>query len=139
MKWALGMLLLLGLASCHAGRRAAAPPEPDPIVETTPPKKSPESPEDMEGKLTELGPVTVVGTLYHTKGRLGALDQYILPVDFLTGGQGKPWKPEYEAMVGKKVEAKGVHFRYRCSPIEQCLEGGVINYLNQLEYLRLAE
>lgn len=93
----------------------------------------------MEGKLTEMGPVTVVGILQHTKGKLGSLDKFILPGDFLAMEKSMNWKPEYEAMVGKKVEAKGVHFRYRCSPIEQCLEGGVINYLNQLEYLRLAE
>ena len=132
------MLLLLCLASCHVGRRAKVTPELDPTVESTPANNSPGSTEEMEGKLTEIGPVTVVGILGHTKGRLGQLDKFILPVDFLTGGQGQPWKPEYEAMVGKKVEAKGVHFSYRCSPIEQCLEGGVIDYLNHLEYLRLA-
>lgn len=139
MKWMVGLVLLLGLASCHSGRGVAGSPGASMDGNSAATDSVHSENDAMEGKLTRIGPVTVVGTLYHTKGRLGQLDRYILPVDFLTGGNGQPWKPEYEALVGKKVEARGVHFRYRCSPIEQCLEGGVIDYLNELEYLRSAK
>jgi hypothetical protein len=86
-----------------------------------------------------VGIKTVRGKLYHSKGRLGELNGMIISGDFLTGSQGGNWKPEYEALVGKEVEAMGEHYRYICGPIEQCLEGGVINYLRALEYLRAVE
>jgi hypothetical protein len=96
------------------------------------------NPNSAGGKETCEGPKTIRGKLYHTKGRLGEVGGYILPPQFLTGGESA-WKAEYEELVGKEVEVKGVHYRYVCGPIEQCLEGGVINYLREIEYLRTAE
>lgn len=83
-----------------------------------------------------LGMKTVRGKLYHTKGRMGELGGMIISGDYLTQKGTGTWKPEYEALVGKEVEAYGEHYRYVCSPIEQCLEGGVINYLQKVEYIR---
>lgn len=91
---------------------------------------------DEMGKMERIGPKVVQGILHHTKGRLGEVSGMILPANFLTEGSGSGWKPEYEALVGKRVEVSGVHYRYTCSPIEQCLEGGVIHYLNEIAYLR---
>jgi hypothetical protein len=95
---------------------------------------------EIGGKETMIGPVTVRGILQHTKGKMGSLNGFILPGNYLTPeGHGYNWKPEFEAMVGKQVEIKGVHYRYRCGPMEQCLDSGVINYLREIEYLKLVD
>jgi hypothetical protein len=96
------------------------------------------NPNSAGGKETCEGPKILRGKLYHTKGRMGEVGGYILSGLYLTGENGV-WKPEFEALVGKEVEVKGVHYRYVCGPIEQCLEGGVINYLREIEYLRAAQ
>jgi hypothetical protein len=93
----------------------------------------------MGGHETCLGPKIVQGKLYHTKGRLGNVGDFLLSGSFLTGGSSSDWKPEFEALVGKKVEIKGVHYKYYCGPIEQCLEGGVMNWLREIEYLKPLE
>lgn len=131
--------ILAGCSARSAGRPTAFSIAPDslsvPMKNDSTPK-----PNEIGGKETCLGPVVARGKLFHTKGRLGSLGDYLLGGDFLTGGvSGYNWKPEYEALVGKEVEAKGVHYRYRCGPIEQCLEGGVINYLREIEYLKAVE
>jgi hypothetical protein len=129
---------LMVLAGCHpqpnAGRKAVQEENPsNPMKE-----KTNSSSENAGGKETCLGPTTVRGKLYHTKGRMGEVNGFILSGLYLTGENGA-WKPEYEALAGKEVEVKGVHYRYVCGPIEQCLEGGVINYLREIEYLRAAD
>jgi hypothetical protein len=142
MKRIFAILLALALvfAACHP-RPSGNGKETPSISESTPTKMETDTTlNKMGGKETCLGPKTVRGRLYHTKGRLGSLDKYILSGQYLSEeGQGYHWKPEFEAMVGKEVEAKGVHYRYRCGPIEQCLEGGVIDYLREIEYLKAVE
>jgi hypothetical protein len=101
-------------------------------------EKSASSSPNAGGKETNMGARTIRGKLYHTKGRMGEVAGFILPPHFLTDG-GSNWKPAYEALVGQEVEVQGVHFQYRCGPIEQCLEGGVINYLREIVYLKKAE
>lgn len=91
------------------------------------------------GRGEVIGIKVVRGTLQHSKGRMGELGGMIIPADLLTEAGAGRWKPEYEAMVGKQVEAQGEHYRYTCSPIEQCLEGGVINYLQSIVYIKLVE
>lgn len=86
-----------------------------------------------------MGMVTVRGIFHHSKGDMGEVNGMIIGPAELRGEARGGWKPEYEALVGKQVEARGQHYRYECGPIEQCLEGGVIHYLQALEYLRLAE
>jgi hypothetical protein len=91
------------------------------------------------GRSEILGTEVVTGTLVRSKGNMGQLGGRIIPAEFLTGGKAGGWKPEMEALLDKQVEAKGIHVRYHCGPIEQCLEGGVIDYLTQIEYIRLAK
>ena len=109
-----------------------------------PPKNEKETlnPEEMpetEGYGTVEGIVTVRGTLDHTKGSMAQIGKMIVSGSELGGEGQKIWSPEYEAMVGKTVEAKGEHYRYHCGTHEQCLSGGVINYLRKIEYIKLAE
>ncbi len=87
------------------------------------------------GKGQVIGPVAIKGTLVHSKGRMGQVGQMIISGDLLSGPDGH-WKPEYEALVGKVVISRGEYYRYTCSPIEQCLEGSVIDYLQSITSLR---
>lgn len=82
-----------------------------------------------------IGPVAIKGTLVHSKGRMGQVGSMLISGDLLSGGDGH-WKPEYEALVGKVVIARGEYYRYTCSPIEQCREGGVIDYLQSITSLK---
>jgi hypothetical protein len=90
------------------------------------------------GKGRIIGEVTVRGILSHTKGRMGQVGGMIISGDLLGGADDGAWLPAYEELVGKNVQVAGLHYRYTCGPIEQCLEGGVIHYLQSITSIRLA-
>ncbi len=94
--------------------------------------------ENTMGKGEVIGEVTVRGILSHTKGRMGQVGGMIISANLLTGPEGGAWLPAYEELVGKNVQVAWLHYRYTCSPIEQCLEGGVIHYLQSITSIRLA-
>lgn len=94
---------------------------------------------DVQGHGTVIGIVTVRGILSGSKGMNAQLDGMIISPSELTDEDGNHWKPEYEAMLGKEVEARGEHYHYVCGPMEQCLTQGYIDYLRSLEYLKLVE
>lgn len=135
---------LVVLTACKGRMRETAERKPAEVVHDSVPQHDAvvvegNKMDETMGHGEVVGIKTVRGKLYHTKGRLGQLDGMIISGELLTGSEGSDWKPEYEALVGKEVEARGEHYRYVCGPIEQCLEGGVINYLRTLEYLRAVE
>ena len=95
--------------------------------------------EETEGHGEVIGIVTVRGKLYHSKGAMAQIDKMIISGSDLSEEGTKLWTPEYEAMVGKVVEAKGQHYKYICGTHEQCLSSGVINYLQKVEYIKLVK
>lgn len=135
------LFLLCWLSACHPKPASKVQDSGNVSDSTRVTMKNDSTPhsQDIGGKETCLGPKTVRGFLHHTKGRLGSVGGYLLSGQYLAGGGSGNWLPAYEALVGKEVEVQGVHYRYRCSPIEQCLEGGVIDYLREIVYLKAVE
>jgi hypothetical protein len=134
-----GMAALLVLASCKGSQRTAVDEKAQ--AEGRQPAIADQSNATNEkmGHGEVIGMKTVRGTLYHSKGRMGELGGMLISGDYLSDKVTGKWKPEYEALVGKQVEAHGEHYRYVCGPIEQCLEGGVMNYLQKVTYIKPVE
>jgi len=85
-----------------------------------------------EGKV-----IIITGKLTRTKGAQPMVAGKILDSDYVKDKGHKNWKPEFEKMYGKQVEVKGKLKTHYCNPMEQCLSGGKIEFLKEIQYIKL--
>jgi lysyl-tRNA synthetase class II len=81
--------------------------------------------------------ITITGKLGKTKGAMATVAGKFLDDDFIKIKSSKKWKDEYEKMYGKEVEVRGRLNVYYCSIYDQCLNDGKMEFLKNIEYIKL--
>jgi len=105
-------------------------------------KEDPFNPNSMKAKKVEKSKddgkiITITGKLTRTKGAQPMVAGKILDSDYVKIEGHKNWKPKFEKMYGKVVEVKGRLKVNYCDPRLQCLSGGKIEFIKDIEYIKL--
>ncbi len=92
--------------------------------------------EDDQGHDEELGKKTIKGKLYTDKGfqpRVAGI--FIQTAAFEE--DGKDWRDRVRELEGKTLEVKGMVVRHWCGPMEQCLTQGYMDWMREVESLKV--
>jgi len=79
------------------------------------------------------------GRLSTTKGNQAVINSILIDNDFIKEKDSQNWKKEYKNLIGKTIEVKGRLSTYHCGSMEQCMTSGVIKFLKEIQYIRVAK